>query len=562
MITKERFPKQVREIEHITIPLSDGTRLAARIWLPEDAEVNPVPAVLEYIPYRKRDNTAERDVRHHPYIAGHGYACCRVDLRGSGESEGVLRDEYLPKELDDGVEVIKWIAAQKWCSGQVGMIGISWGGFNGLQIAAMQPSQLNAVITICSTDDRYADDIHFMGGCLLGDNLSWASTMFDHNTHPPDPELVGEKWKEMWLQRLEGSGLWVEKWLQHQHRDEYWQHGSVCEDYSKIKCPVMAVSGWADGYTNSVFRLLEHLEVPRKGLVGPWSHKYPHEGKPGPKIGFLQEALRWWDRWLKGIENGVESEPQLSVYMQKSVPPLSYYDYRPGRWITEKSWPSEGIESIYYRLRGRRLIPVKSHDKAIEEPAEAAITFTSPLSVGLHGGKWCSYLSPPDLPADQVEEDGGSLVFDSEVLEEEFEILGRPYLHTVIASDKPVAMLAVRLSDVLPDGQITRVSYGLLNLTHRESHDHPQPLVPGKKYHVSVPLNNIAQQFARGHRIRLSLSTSYWPLAWPSPEPVQLTLYPSKTRLELPRRPAKEFVPETEFKGGKGAAHLNVKVLS
>jgi len=148
--------------------MSDGTELAARMWLPDDAEAKPVPAILEYIPYRKRDLTAERDVRHHPYIAGFGYASVRVDLRGSGESEGILTDEYLQQELDDGVELINWLARQKWCSGAVGMIGISWGGFNGLQLAALQPEPLKAVVSICSTDDRYTDDVHYMGAACLG----------------------------------------------------------------------------------------------------------------------------------------------------------------------------------------------------------------------------------------------------------------------------------------------------------------------------------------------------------------------------------------------------------
>ena len=241
------FPQTVKTIEHTWIPLSDGTHVAARIWMPEDAEENPVPAILEYIPYRKRDFTRPRDAHTHPYFAGHGYACVRVDIRGSGDSEGVLKDEYIQQELDDGCEILKWIASQPWCTGDIGMIGISWGGFNGLQIAAMQPPELKAVISLSSTDDRYADDVHYMGGCMLTDNLSWASTMFAYNSLPPDPALVGDRWRDQWFERLEGSGLWLETWLQHQRRDDYWRHGSVCEDFSAIKTPVMAVSGWADG---------------------------------------------------------------------------------------------------------------------------------------------------------------------------------------------------------------------------------------------------------------------------------------------------------------------------
>ena len=526
--------KDINIIENEWIPMSDGTNLAAKIWLPTDAEENPVPGILEYIPYRKRDLKAVNDQKMHGFFAHNAYAGIRVDLRGSGDSEGILRDEYLQQELNDGIEVIKWIASQPWCDGNVGMIGISWGGFNGLQIAALQPPELKAVITVASSDDRYADDVHFMGGCLLSDNLSWASVMFANNSCPPDPEIVGEKWRSMWLERLEGSGLWLKKWLEHQHRDDYWKHGSVCEDYDAIKCPVMAVSGWADGYSNTVFRLLENLKVPRHGIVGAYGHKYPHMGGPGPVIDFLSESVRWWDQWLKNIDNGVKEEPMLRTYMLDSVSPLS--SDRPGRWIDEQSWPSSRIEEDTYRLDA---LDLGLHNLSSGEDKEA-LSIQSPLNVGLFAGKWCSYSESTDLPSDQREEDGGALVINSSVLKEDYEILGKPYLTLKLKSNKRVAMVAARISDVGPDGRATRVTFGLLNLTHRDSNEEPRELEPGKIYEVKVPMNYIAQSFPAGNHIRISISTSYWPLAWPSPEPSKLTIYPTESFLVLPHRKAGE----------------------
>ncbi len=529
------FPHKVKTIENVWIPMPDGIRLAARLWLPEDAEQEPVPAILEYIPYRKRDSVRSRDEQIYPYFAGHGYACIRVDLRGSGDSEGVLRDEYLQQELDDGVAILQWLEAQPWCNGKVGMMGISWGGFNGLQIAAMRPPQLKAIITASSTDDRYADDVHHMGGCLLGDNLSWASTMFAYNSCPPDPEVVGDTWRDIWFERLRGSGLWLEQWLQHQRRDDYWKHGSICEDYAAVQCPVMAVSGWADGYSNAVFRLLENLDVPRCGLIGPWSHKYPHIGQPGPAIGFLQEAVRWWDRWLKGVDNGVDNDPMLRVWMQDSVPPTTRYRMRPGRWVAENDWPTAEIEKLEFILApARQLLP------ADRTSGEETRNLQSPLGLGLFAGKWCSYAAAPDLPHDQRQEDGGALVFDSEPLEEPLEILGAPYVELEVIPDKPVAMLAVRLSDIAPDNKAARVTYGLLNLTHRDNSEHPQPLQPGKQYRVHVQLNNIAQQFPAGHRLRIAVSTSYWPLAWPAPESTQVKVIAGISSAFLPVRTPRE----------------------
>ncbi len=525
------FPHAYRTVENVWIPMPDGCRLAARMWIPVGAEDNPVPAILEYIPYRKRDATRPRDEANHGYFAGHGYACVRVDIRGSGDSEGVLEDEYLQRELDDGLEILKWIAGQPWCSGKVGIIGISWGGFNGLQLAALKPPELGAVISLCSTDDRYADDVHYMGGCLLGDNLSWASVMFAFNSCPPDPAIVGDSWRDMWMQRLEGSGLWIEQWMRHQHRDEYWKHGSVCEDPSSIKVPVLLTSGWADGYSNSVFRLLRDLRVPRKGLIGPWSHRYPQVGVPGPAIGYLQECLRWWDRWLKGIENQVEEEPMLRVWMQDSVPAHAYYDFRPGWWVAEPEWPSDNVEMRPYQLTShRRILPEG------QAANRRRLTVQSPLSCGLFAGKWCSYSAAPDLPHDQREEDGGALTFDSEELDQPIEILGAPEVKLELAANRPIAQIVVRLSDVAPDGEATRITYGILNLTHRKGHEQPEELVPGERYTVGVKLNDVAQVFAKGHRLRLAISTSYWPVAWPPPEPVKLTIWSKTSRLLLPVR--------------------------
>ncbi|PPK53112.1 CocE/NonD family hydrolase [Marinobacter persicus] len=530
MTSANELPENVHHIEHRWIPMPDGTRLAARIWIPESAETHPVPAIFEYIPYRKRDGSRLRDDTLHPYFAGHGYACIRVDIRGSGDSEGVLTDEYLQQELDDGVAVLEWLEEQPWCNGRVGMIGISWGGFNGLQIAAMQPPQLQAVVSVCSTDDRYADDVHYMGGCLLGDNLSWASTMFAFNSLPPDPEIVGDSWRNMWFQRLEGSGLWLDTWLKHQHRDDYWRHGSICEDFSKVQTPVMAVSGWADGYSNTVFRLLEHLPGPRMGMIGPWSHKYPHIGMPGPAIGFLQECLRWWDKWLKDRETGIMDEPMLRVWMLDSMPPSTSYHQRYGRWVSEKTWPPANRSEQTYKLAPYRLM------EPSEDVPDKALTLESPLSNGFFAGKWCSYSNTPDLPHDQREEDGGALTFTTEPLEEPLEILGAPVIELELSASKPVAMVAVRLSDMLPDNKTTRVSYGLLNLTHRDGHAEPKPLEPGHRYRVRVQLNGIAQQFPKGNRIHVAISTSYFPLAWPSPESTQLTIHNKGCRLTLPVR--------------------------
>jgi uncharacterized protein len=531
----EDFPFKIQLHDDIRIPMPDGVHLAARVWRPAGSERQPVPAILEFLPYRRRDGTAERDALIHPYFAGHGYACLRVDMRGSGDSEGVLRGEYLEQEQDDAVAILSWLERQRWCTGKVGMIGISWGGFNGLQIAALRPRQLKAVISLCSTDDRYADDIHMMGGCLLLDKITWGSTMFSLNAAPPDPLTAGGNWRQLWMKRLNESGLWIEDWLRHQRRDEFYKHGSVRENYHAIQCPVLAVGGWADGYSNAVFRLLANLKCPRKGLVGPWAHKYPHFAKPGPQIGFLQEALRWWDKWLKGIETGVMDEPMLRVWIENPIRPAPYNPVKPGRWVAETRWPPADEQSLVLSLSPGRL-------GGTSDPSRDDVrTISSPQTTGLAAGKWCPYGVWADQPLDQRQEMGGQLVFDSAPLDEALDVLGAPVLSLEVSSDKPNALIVATLCEIFPDGAATRISYGILNLTHRDGHETPAPLVPGQPYRIVLKLNDIGHRFGAGNRLRIAISNAYWPIVWPSPEVNVLSIHCTGSKLSLPVRGTSEL---------------------
>jgi len=531
---KTEFPFAIREIENTWIPLADGTRLAARIWLPVESDSQPFPALLEYIPYRKNDGTAIRDAIRHPYLAGHGYACVRVDMRGSGESDGILYDEYLQQEQDDCLEVMEWIAAQPWCDGKIGMFGKSWGGFNSLQVAARRPPQLKALITIGFTDDRYHDDVHYMGGCVLASQmLPWAAVMFGYNAQPPDPRWVGDAWREMWLERMEKTPPFAEAWLQHQRRDAFWKHGSVREDYSAIEVPVYAVGGWGDAYNNSIPRMLEGLTVPRKGLVGAWSHNYPEEGVPGPNMGFTQESLRWWDHWLKGIDTGVMDEPMLRSFLLESEPPATFYAERKGHWVADPSWPSPHVAEQVLYLNGEGAGNVLAEKPTLEHE----LSFTGLLSHGFQTGEWGNFGSKGEFPPDQRSADGECIAFTSAAVSESVAILGNPEVDLSLSVDKPSALVAVRLCDVAPDGASVLVSWGLLNLTHRDSHEFPQALEPGRRFYVTVQLRMAGYQLAAGHRWRVGVSPTYTRHAWPSPETVQLRLYSGEgCRLRLPVR--------------------------
>jgi len=544
--------REIREIELEWIPMPDGTRLAARIILPKNAEARPVPAILEYIPYRRRDSTRAGDNLTHPWFAAQGYACLRVDIRGTGDSEGVIRDEYLKQEHDDGVAVIAWIAKQPWCTGKVGMMGISWGGFNSLQVAARRPPALKAIITACSTDDRYADDMHYMGGCVITDTMAWGTSFFARMARAPDPLMVGERWRDMWRQRLEGWEPPFITWLQHQARDDFWKHGSICEEFGDVECAVFAVGGWADGYANAIFRMLESLKCPRLGLVGPWGHKYPHNGLPGPAIGFLQEATRFWDHWLKGADTGIMKEPMLRAWVQESLAPAAHFDHRPGYWAGEPSWPAPDVHHQICTFGANTLSAPRPEGSTATRGKSNSLVLdiSSPQSVGQHAGEWCPYGMggiSPELPLDQREEDGGSLVFETEPLEHEVTILGAPVVVLAVESDQPDALVAVRLNDIRPDGGDLRVTYGVLNLTHLDGHEKPVPLKPGKVVTARVQLREIGHIFPAGHRIRIAISTAYWPTIWPSPRTVRLRIHTDETHLTLPVRRKKPADAKIRF---------------
>jgi uncharacterized protein len=521
------FPRKITETEDMGIPMPDGVRLSARVWMPKDAAKNPVPAILEYIPYRKRDGTLPRDEMMHPWFAGHGYAAVRVDMRGNGDSQGLLDDEYSQAEMEDAVAVIDWLSRQPWCTGDVGMMGKSWGGFNCLQAAFNQPPALKAVVSVCSTTDRFADDIHFKGGCLLGENFGWGAVMLAYSSRPADP-LLRPDWREDWLKRLEAQSWLAPRWASHQTRDAYWRHGSIGEDWGRNTVPTLIWGGWADNYMNTVAAVVEHVPAPAKGIVGPWVHQYPHTAVPGPQVGFLQEALRWWDRWLKDVPNGADADPAYRAYILHSAPPDAAAAHRPGHWVAETVWPSPRVQPMVLHLASAwsssSPAAPSGHFRTDDRAGGFALPVATPQHLGLEAGEFFPMGLNAEMPGNQADDDAMSLCFDGEVLVTPLQLLGAAQLTLRLASDRPLAFVVARLCDVAPDGSSVRIAHGMLNLCHRDSPEAPAPMVPGQEVEVTFRLDQMGYRLATGHRLRLALSNSYWPFVWPSPEPVTLTI--------------------------------------
>jgi putative CocE/NonD family hydrolase len=518
---------EVRMIENSFIPMPDGVKLAVQLWLPATSETQPAPVVVEYIPYRKRDRYRAFDTYWGQTLAQYGVGYARLETRGSGDSTGLLLDEYLPSEHHDAATAIAWLAAQPWCNGSVGMRGVSWGGFSTLQAAALAPPALKAIMPMSASDMRYTDDAHYLGGIFALTGLKWATSMKVVLAAPPDPQITGEAWRSEWQKRLDATPPIAARWLSHPTNDAYWRQGSVALDWASIRCPVYVIGGLVDSYGNEIPRLLTNLKVPRKGLYGPWQHGYPSPATPGPALDWAWEEVRWWRHWLMGEATGIMEDPMLRIYMPTATAAEVSPGEIPGAWVAEPTWPAPDVAAKVFHFGDGALSETPVGAKSAKVSGAAV--------VGLGKVEWVPF-APTELPMEQSMDDAHSVVFDTAPLAADLEMMGAGALKVRVAATKPVAHLAIRICEVTPEGKSWLVTYGILNLTHREGHEHPIALVPGQAYDVEIPLNFTSHRFRAGRRIRAAISESLWPLVWPSPEVADLTLDLGATQLSLPIR--------------------------
>ncbi len=519
----------------ITVP--DGVRLAATLYLPDEAH-GPQPCLLEALPYRKDDLTASYADSYVTLRDVHRYAVCRLDLRGTGSSGGRATDEYPPSELADLVEVIAWLAAQPWCDGNVGMWGTSYSGFNSLQVACVRPPALRAVCAVYASDDRWTDDVHWRGGALrLVDLVDYCHYMTPMTMLPPVPAVWGEDWRTEWRDRLEAQEPWVLTWLREHCDGAYWRHGSVRTDadgggYDRIACPVLLVAGWADGYRNNSFRTVEALRaagVPHRLIAGPWVHADPASAYPGPRIDLTREMVAWWDRWLRGHDVPTHRD-RVDLFVRTSTRPEPDLDPHDGYWTTGP-WPPPDLTWQQRALPGPRSLAV--------DPA-----------VGTAAWIDCAGHLPWGTSQDQREDDVRSLVWEWPV--DPDEIVGHPRARLRVSADAAEASLSVKLCDVFPDGTSALITRGSLDLRYRDgvhARVEPRPLVPGEEYDVDLVLDACAYRAAPGHRLRLSVAGADWPNTVAPPGPVTVTVHDGT--LELPRRPGSSAADAPRFDAGE-----------
>ncbi len=520
----------VETVWGVRIPARDGIDLSANLWLPRAMPrgSGQFPAVLEMIPYGKDNWRRNADIARGTYLARRGYALCRVDVRGTGSSGGVALDEYTEAETLDGFDAVEWLAAQPWCTGAVGMWGISYGAFTSIQVAKMRPPHLRAIVPIQGTDDRYLTDVHYIGGCVTLSELSqYAVSQVAMNAMPPDPAFWGPDWRQRWRERLEATPPWLIEWLRQQHDGPYWRGGSLAPDYESIEAAVLNIGGWMDAYVDAAFRMQKSLAASSRTLVGNWVHGLPSSATPGPNLDELHEMVRFFDRWLKGIENGADAEPAITWFEREYGEPEPFPETLPGRWRAASAYPHPAVERRGWLFAGGAL-PIVG--RLVEAPSGAARIvgedgdaggvdrYRHRPTVGTRAAlSWGAGGPPNGLARDLRPDEAFGPTYTSEPLDQGLEVLGVPEVVLHVSASSPVATVVVRLTDVAPDGTSAQVSAGILNLTHRVSHDQPESLEAGRVEAVRVELRPAGYRFLPGHRIRVSVASSAWPVTWPSP---------------------------------------------
>ena len=529
------------EMTEVWIAMPDGVRLAADLYMPAgNVKGKNFPVLLEYLPYRKTESRA-RNYSLYSYFVERGYVVARVDIRGTGNSEGrLIPYEYSDREHQDGMVVIDWLANQPWSNGKVGMFGISWGGFNSIQMARLNPPALKAIIAVDATEDLYQDDVHYMDGIMHVD--SWEMSQDLDNARPGAPDYIVD---EAYFRDRFDTRPWMMTYKRQQRDGPFWDRASARDHYEEIKIPNFHIGGWYDGYRDSLPRMLENLGAPVKALIGPWSHAWPHEPYPEPGMEWRHEAVRWFDHWLKDIDTGIMDEPRFAVYVREWHPPGPYLEHAPGFWRWEEGWPIERIED-------RVMYPQPDHTLSGEKPKRTEHELRYVPTIGYEAGGPVMWWG--DVAHDQRGTDAFSLVYDSEPLGQKTEILGLPRVALQVAATATRANWFVRLSDVAPDGTVTQVAGAGFNGSHRRSAREPENIKPGEVFPLDIEMHFTSWVFPEGHRIRLSINNAQWPMLWPTPYGMTTSLFlggESASHLVLPvvppgKGPSPNFLPPAE----------------
>lgn len=508
----------VRIDRRVFVEMADGVRIALTTYLPDSRNDGPFPAVLESLPYRKDDDCTARDFSTFAYLATQGIAGIRMDIRGTGASTGIIDNEYVRVEQDDNLEILEWAAGQDWCTGNLGMWGISWGGFSSLQTAMRRPPRLKAIAALHATHDRFACDVHYLGGSLhAAEQVDWPPSMISANALPPDPDIFGEGWFDEWMIRLDNTPQWPLEWLKHQRRDEYWMHGSPCADYAAIQCPTLLIGGWLDGYVDGMLAMAQHLQCPTRTVIGPWGHHRPSTGLPQPTLDHLDLMAKWFGHHLRGDDNRIMDMAPVTTFVRTDPP----YDAAvvAGHWRTESAWPPPAT------------VP---YERTLDDLDGDRTTWNGPQWVGRHAPAWDrSGVTSTDGSAD----DEVSLTFTTAPLTDPIEILGTPEVELRMSTDRPFGLVAARLLVVDKTGASHLICRGSRNLNFPNGLSDPERPIPNEEMTMKFALTATSAVVAAGSRLRLAIAGADFPIVWPPHAKFTITVVPGESRLVIPTVP-------------------------
>ncbi len=539
------------EADFIRIPLADGRTLSAHLWRP--AAGAPAPAILEVRPYRGYDLFRPLEEQYLGVWAAHGYAVLALDIAGSGQSGGLLADEYLSREIDDAIAAIAWCAEQAWSDGQVAMSGMSWSAFTALRVSARRPPALKALVLGGVSEDGWRTDIHNLGGALYAARVDWAGVMLGLNALPPDPLDFGEGWKDQWLARLAANRPWIEPWLAHPARDAYWSDKAFVVDAPDAPdLPLLLYAGWADKYATSVLRIAAAWRGPVRTLIGPWEHSIPDFARRRPRIDFLGEALRWCDHWLKGVDSGVLDAAPLRVWLGE---PDAQGLTGAGRWAAS-NWPALNAPTWTLAMTGEGRLGAADAQPGWEGRLSLTPSPRTPPALGVD--RYEDAPGPFDLVA---AEEAGAAIALTDPMTDDVDICGLPILRCQALTDRPGGQLVARLLDIDPEGRAVRMTTGALNLMFRESFDQPSPPPENTPLDLTVKLQATAWRLKRGHRLGLVLSADGWPNLWPDRTAARIEILAGSLALALPLIEAAGPWPSPVFAEPRKAARADVASL-
>jgi putative CocE/NonD family hydrolase len=499
----------IDETLNVLIPMRDGTRLSGNLYLPRGA--GPVPAIVIYTPYLKDRLSGTFNDRKLHFVR-RGYACIDVDVRGIGGSDGIMAPPLSPSEKQDARDLHDWIAAQSWCDGTTGQWGLSYTGSTSIAAASMQPPSLKAIVSMHATPDEFLGFLH-PHGCQPAwwTENSWGPGQIIRHVMPPPYRDADRRWARIWRERLERYVPWPFLW----HTTPVETYMSWKSDLSKVTAATYAISGWHDYYPKATLDYFTAINAPKKVLIGPWKHQFPSVG-PSGQADDQAEMDRWWDHWLRGLENGVMDSPPVMVWNQGE-----------NAWRYEESWPPKRSEPrLLFAGADGALIPDRPTDSGADR-------YVVDPTVGIDLLPWDPQAPVVPMPYDRSGDDHRSQTYTTAPLERDLEIVGDPEAMLYLIADQPEFPISAWLCDVTPNGRSTLISQGWISASFAVG----EPLRSDRAYEIRVPLYSTSYRIPAGHRLRFGLAGADFPLLWPAAKNPTLQIERSPARATHVRLP-------------------------